>query len=143
MQELLQAYSVEDILIFLSLLIIAAKEAFAAFDDFKSRGKLWFTAEQKKEDNEVSLRELGEKIDNIEKSVELLKNSDKDDIRGWLIEKYNFYKSHPTIVLSDYTLDAIEKRYSHYTAEGGNSYIENSILPALREMAKEDQRIEL
>lgn len=143
MLELLNSYSPGQIIIFLFILFVAIKELIGLIDFFKARNKLWFTAVKKKEDNDISLQKLVEKMDKIEGQLNVLTESDKDDIKSWLVEKYNFYKAYPNRRLSAHTMDTIEKRYSHYKDEGGNSYIDNIIMPGLREMAKEEERVEL
>lgn len=150
MQQLLETYSVGEIVIFLVFLITALREFIGLIDFFKARGRLQLNREKEKEENSDSLRMLGEKIDKIENQLNSMSNqlrilteSDRDDIKSWLVEKYNYYNAFPARKLSTHTMDTIEKRYSHYKEEGGNSYIDNTILPGLREMAKEEQRVEL
>ena len=109
-------------------------------DFFKQKGLLWFSAKKKEEENDISLQQLSTKIDLLTEQIKVLMESDRDDIKSWLVEKYNFYKENPTRSISNHTMDTIEKRYSHYKEEGGNSYIDNTIMPGLREMAKEEQR---
>lgn len=143
MAELLAKYSVEQIIIFIGLLFVAFKEVCDMFDYIKQKGLLWFKAEQKQEQNDNVLQQLVDKIDNIDNQIKILMESDRDDIKSWLVEKYNFYKENPTRPISHHTMDTIEKRYSHYKDEGGNSYIDNTIMPELRRMAKEEQRVKL
>lgn len=76
-----------------------------------------YFAEQLNEQN----KNFNEKFEAQEKKLELLTESDKDDIRGWIVEKYHYYSKQGEI--DDFTMDSILKRYNHYKAEGGNSYI--------------------
>ena len=62
-------------------------------------------------------------MDKITTRLELLTESDKDDIRSWIVEKRNYYKAHPEEKIDNFIMDTIEKRYQHYKDEGGNSYI--------------------
>ncbi len=143
MIELLSIYSVEEIIIFIALLFFAGKEIIQAKDFIKDRKNKYFFSRQQDEDSVKLLQQINEKMGKVEKQINILTESDKDDIKSWLVEKYHFYKDHPTYKISDYTLDTIEKRYSHYKEEGGNSYIDQVIIVGLREMAKEEQRVKL
>lgn len=143
MVELLSIYSVEEIIIFIALLFFAGKEIIQAKDFIKDRKNKYFFSRQQNEDSVKLLQQINEKMGKVEKQINILTESDKDDIKSWLVEKYHFYKDHPTYKISDYTLDTIEKRYSHYKEEGGNSYIDQVIIVGLREMAKEEQRVKL
>ena len=137
MLELLASYSLGQILVFIVIFAFALKEFFNMFDFFKDKAKLWLTGEQEKDKNSVSLKQLAEKMDKITERLELLTESDKDDIRGWIVEKRNYYTEHPEEKIDNFTMDTIEKRYQHYRDEGGNSYISNMI-KELRNMAKEE-----
>ena len=135
--ELLASYSLGQVLVFIVVFALALKEFFNVFDFFKAKAKLWLTGEQEKEKNSVSLQELAEKIDKITTRLELLTESDKDDIRSWIVEKRNYYKAHPEEKIDNFIMDTIEKRYQHYKDEGGNSYI-TDMMEELRKMAKEE-----
>lgn len=137
MLELLAGYSLGQVLIFIVVFALALKEFFNVFDFFKAKVKLWLTGEQEKEKNSVSLQKLAEKMDKITTRLELLTESDKDDIRSWIVEKRNYYVAHPEEKIDNFVMDAIEKRYQHYKDEGGNSYISN-MMEELRKMAKEE-----
>ena len=137
MLELLAGYSLGQILIFIVIFALALKEFFNVFDFFKAKAKLWLTGEQEKEKNSISLQQLAEKMDKITERLELLTESDKDDIRGWIVEKRNYYVAHPEEKIDNFIMDTIEKRYQHYRDEGGNSYISN-MMEELRKMAKEE-----
>lgn len=172
MLELLAAYSLQEIVVFIIMLLFAIKGGLELFDWFKLRYNEKFNHDYEKRDKEQILKEhyqkcieqhnedilrdqnLERKIDDltyifedrfkkIEDSINILLESDRDDIKSWLVEKYNYYKENPSRPMSHHTMDTIEKRYAHYKAEGGNSYIDNDIMPELRKMAKEEQRVEL
>lgn len=166
MLELLAAYSLEEIVSFTILLALAIKGGWDLInwgrERYKEKFNKDYTAKTKeklleehydncikqfKEEKEL-YNKLEEKIDNlsevctirfahIEERLELLTRSDRDDIKSWLVEKYNFYKDNPDKPISHHTMDTIEKRYAHYKSEGGNSYIDENIIPELRQMAKE------
>ena len=137
MLELFATYSVGQIIIFIIILLLAIKEFFSLIDFFNNRTKSLFDREKKKQENDVSLQELVKKMDEISARLNLLTESDKDDIRGWIVEKYHYCQSL-NIPIDSFTMDTIEKRYQHYKDEGGNSYITH-IMEELRSMAKEDK----
>ena len=166
MLELLAAYSLQEIVVFVIMLLFAIKGGLDLFDYFKGKYNERFNKaysklikEQELEQHYLKYNEfhkesmerydkLGKKIDDliyvfddrfkkIEDSIDILLASDKDDIKSWLVEKYNYYKENPDRPISHHTMDTIEKRYAHYADEGGNSYITNIIMPELRQMAKE------
>ena len=137
MLELFATYSVGQIIIFIIILLLAIKEFFSLIDFFNNRAKSLFDREKKKQENDVSLQELVKKMDEISARLNLLTESDKDDIRGWIVEKYHYCQALD-IPIDSFTMDTIEKRYQHYKDEGGNSYITH-IMEELRSMAKEDK----
>lgn len=150
MEALLASYSIEEILLFLVLLFGAIKEGAGAIDWLKEKYNIKFNKDYQEIDKEKELSSLSEKLDVfierleiIEKKIDVLTQSDKDDIKSWLVEKYNYYKENPSLSISQHTMDTIEKRYSHYKEEGGNSYIDEIIIPGLRAMAKEESRVSI
>ena len=137
MLELFATYSVGQIIIFIIILLLVIKKIFSLSDIFNNKAKSLFDREKKKQENDVSLQELVKKMDEISARLNLLTESDKDDIRGWIVEKYHYCQSLD-IPIDSFTMDTIEKRYQHYKDEGGNSYITH-IMEELRSMAKEDK----
>ena len=75
-----------------------------------------------------------EKIEKIIDAIELLTQSDKDDIKAWITEKHHYF-CYEKGQIDDYSLDCIEKRYSHYKDEGGNSFIDD-LMNDLRSLKK-------
>lgn len=138
MLELLSTFSAEQIILFLILLAFASKELINLWDFFKQKINFGFDMKKGKEVSTNILKDLVQKVENISARLDLLTESDKDDIRGWIVERYHFYKNID-IPIDSFTMDTIEKRYQHYRDEGGNSYITN-IMKELRDMAKEDKQ---
>lgn len=172
MEALLAAYSIEEILLFLVLLFGAIKEGVGAIQWIKEQYNIKFNSDYKQINESARLEEhyskcfaqhqesveminkleknidstlgiIDARLDNMEKKIGILSESDRDDIKSWLVEKYNYYKENPNRPITHNTMDTIERRYAHYKEEGGNSYIDNDIMPELRKMAKEEQRVEL
>ena len=86
-----------------------------------------------KEDVYDILDMMDEKLENITGSINLLIKSDRDDIKSYITEKYHHFIEQGWI--DDYNLDCIEKRYSHYKKEGGNSFIED-LMGEIRKLPK-------
>ena len=80
-----------------------------------------------------SLAKIDKKLDDqdarfeaIETKLDDLTESDKNDIKGWIVEQYHkFYVDQGWI--DAFSADTIDRRYADYKKEGGNSYIETLI----------------
>lgn len=141
MLDLLQNYSVGDILIFIVVLALAFKGAVTFIDWLKDRANKYFNKEHQRlkekadlkeqiNDDEDKLASLEKKyieqektLAELQKNLQLLIVSDRDDIRAWITKEHHHFVRLNKI--DDYSLDCIEKRYAHYTEEGGNSYVED------------------
>lgn len=142
MDNLLTQYSLTEILVFLFVLITALKTTLTSVEWLWERISRIFKKQQQDvehqedftkyvQESEKQIKELYElhskteaNLNKIIDSIQLLINSDKDDIKAWITEKHHYYcyeKRH----IDDYSLDCIEKRYAHYKDEGGNSFIED------------------
>ena len=142
MEELLAQYSLSQILIFLFVFGATLKTTITMIEWFWDRiGKVFKKQQAETEQqesftehiqrSEKQIKELyelhsktEENLDKILNSIQLLINSDKDDVKAWITEKHHYYcyeKRH----IDDYSLDCIEKRYTHYRNEGGNSFVED------------------
>lgn len=166
MMELLAAYSVQEIAAFIVMLALAIKGSWDFIDwcklkykqkfdkDYKeiNKEKMWEEYHTQYEQQRIETMEcidrLNNKVDDlidtcnkrfeeVGRKIDLLTRSDMDDIRSWLVEKFNYYKDHPDEKIDEFIMDTIERRFEHYKEEGGNSYIA-SVVDKLREMYKED-----
>jgi hypothetical protein len=61
-----------------------------------------------------------------EAKINILIDSDKDDIKGWIVDKYHEFYSRKGWI-DAFSMDAIEKRFSTYEKEGGNHYVKNLV----------------
>ena len=57
--------------------------------------------------------------------------SDRNDIKSWLVEKHHFFINQGWI--DDFSMDTVNRRFSDYVEEGGNSYAE-SLVNAIRDL---------
>lgn len=141
MGQLLAKYSITEIVVFLVLLGFAIKELVTFFDWAHNRLKKTFDKEDEHEEIKEQLETVVSHLSDIEthfntmisenrikysemqQSIDLLIASDKDDIKAWITAQHHLFV-YEYKCIDDYSLDCIEKRYSHYKDEGGNSFIE-------------------
>ena len=151
MKELLEAFSIDQILLFIVLLAAAFKGVVTFWDWVYDwiRGKFDKNYINKKniEDLHQKITEITEmtlkqqdQIDNLTKSLQCLIESDKDDIKSWIVEKHHHY-CYEVGSVDYYILESIERRYDHYKKEGGNSYID-TLMEELRALPKTNIREE-
>lgn len=141
MLELLQSYSINQILIFIVMLALAIKGLISFWDWGYERLKNGFTKKFQKDkyrqDLEVRLSNYDKKVNQLEqaqnemlskleymlKKIDILTDSDKDSIKAYITEKHHFYCYNQKWI-DDYSLDCLERRFEHYQNEHGNSFIE-------------------
>lgn len=143
--NLLSTYSLEQILVFIIMLSLAIKGGVDFYDWIKKRFNTTIIdrENQNKRKEEVTenidklfemQKEQSAAIDKLTKSVDLLLRSDRDDIKAWITQQHHHY-CYELKYIDDFSLDCIEKRYTHYKAEGGNSFIED-LMTDLRSLKK-------
>ncbi len=67
-------------------------------------------------------KQQNEKIEQQNLRIELLIDSDKDDIKAFITEKYHYFVEVKGWI-DDYSLDCLERRFQHYKDENGNSFV--------------------
>ena len=142
--QLLKQFDITTFLTFTIVLALAAKGVIIFFDWVKERLMKMFNKQTKKQrqieqlrQQEESIKELKSNMKSIQSKMNLLIESDKDDIKAWITEKHHFY-CYQQKYIDDYTLDCLEKRFSHYEVEGGNSFVHN-LMEELRALPKKLQ----
>jgi hypothetical protein len=142
--QLLKQFDITSFLTFTIVLALAAKGVIIFFDWVKERLMKMFNKQTKKQrqieqlrQQEKSIKELKSNMESIQSKMNLLIESDKDDIKAWITEKHHFY-CYRQKYIDDYTLDCLEKRFSHYEVEGGNSFVHN-LMEELRALPKKLQ----
>lgn len=141
MLELLSAYTIKDIFIFLIIFLLALKEIINLYDFFKNKNQQLYEKAKEKEEMTEIINKFSANCEQVRKTLDILVASDKDDIKSWLVEKLNYYRNHPEVKIDTYTMDTIEKRYKHYKDEGGNSFID-SVVAELHDKYKGDNNNE-
>ena len=133
MKDLLTQFSVQEILIFLVMFAVAFK-AVVTFWDW-----LWNWLKSKFDKNyktEADKKDLEKRVDTIYDmtmnpedrmhkmghALNLLVESDKDNIKSWIVEKHHHF-CYEVGAIDYFSLESIERRFDHYQAEEGNSYV--------------------
>lgn len=138
MVELLQRYSLSDILIFFILLALSVKSLISFFDWLQSRfrkGYDKFNAKQNLQKQVEKTQQVINVLQNNQQStnaalnglsnkINMLIQSDKDDIKSYITREHHYF-CYQKGWIDDFSLDCIEKRYQHYKDEGGNSFVHN------------------
>lgn len=141
MLELFTKYSMLEIVSFLVILAGATKGFFSFMDWAIDRLRKIFKKENRQQEESLRVNKLEENVNTLitdmsemKTAINLLMQSDKDDIKAWITERHHYfcYEKH---YIDDYSLDCIEKRYRHYTDEGGNSFI-GDLMKDLRQLPK-------
>ena len=161
MLDLLNTLSVDQILLYLVMFALAAKEVInfiswvkekynLKFDkDYNRKEELRkfeiFCEELKKQNSETQTmcRDLEDKLIKIdskfsdrvaymEDKIDKITTSNMHDIKSWIVDKHHNLMKQGYI--DDFSMDTLEKRFSDYVALGGNSYIEG-LMNELRQLA--------
>lgn len=145
--ELFSSFSFPQIILFIILLAIVIKELVEFIDWVKSRNDKEY--EERKTENELArsneerldklednMIKMSENINNINDKVDLLINSDRDDIKAFITREHHYF-CYKMKWIDDYSLDCLEHRFQHYQEEEGNSFIEG-LMKELRALPKTD-----
>lgn len=124
MIELLGAYSIKDIIVFIFMIAVTIKEARQLWLYYKKTRDESYENDHKDEIQYECIKKNQQTIEKLSKSMALLIESDKDGIKAWIVSKYHQFKEHPE-QLDDIEWDLLNKRFNHYKDQGGNSYIED------------------
>lgn len=145
MAELLATFTVPQIILFIVLLAVAFKKIADFLDwlggkikkrDVKNQEEL--AKEKEKEERlaktEEIVAQMAAEMSNMSKKIDILMQSDKDDIKAWITQQHHYY-CYTKEWIDDFTLDTIERRYSHYLEEDGNSFV-GDLMRDLRALPK-------
>lgn len=142
MLELLNNYSVMEIITFIILLSIAVKGIVDFIDWIKGKLKALYTKEKSEEDEiqritnlETSIEKINKSVDELTDKINLLVESDKDAIKAYITKEHHHY-CYERRWIDDYSLDCLERRFAHYIEEKGNSFVEN-LMDEIRALPRE------
>lgn len=151
MIQLLQHYSLSDIIIFIVLFALVIKNTISFWDWGVERLNKIFNQERKKIDETQKLEErlrhgsqimedlkdnqtlMENTLSDLTEKIDILIGSDKDSIKAYITKDYHRFKDLGWI--DDFSLDCLERRYGHYKVEGGNSFISH-LMEEIRQLPK-------
>ena len=145
-QTLLEQFDIKTIFTILMLTFFAIIEIMRGVDYLRNKGKNKIKQLQEEEhrisnleeleqNNEDSVQQVKADVEEIKQNVCLLIDSDKDDIRAWITDKYHYFMKLKYI--DDFTLDCLERRFKSYKQEGGNTYVD-SMMEELRRLPRKN-----
>lgn len=151
--EKLEGQSFVSILIWVVLIAFAIKGFIGYMDWMQNEMDIAISKRKKAEKKEESIQEqinknrrenqelkenqqkMMELINELTKKIEMLIDSDKDDIKSFLTREHHYF-CYQQGWIDDYSLECCERRFEHYRAEDGNSYIE-SFMKEMRALPKQ------
>lgn len=137
MKELLEAFSLSQILLFIVLCAIAIRKISDFIDwnksKLESRDKTQLDKynEEKRmnerfDELETTVKDIADNMKDMSNKVNILMDSDKDDIKAWITKEHHYF-CYQKGWIDDYSLDCLERRYAHYKEENGNSFIKDLV----------------
>lgn len=146
-QTLLEQFDLKAIFITILLTFFSIIEIMRGIDYLRGKNKNKNKEEQTKEqrlsnlenmehNNEDAIQQMKCNLDEVKQNINLLITSDRDDIRGWITDKYHRFIQLGYI--DDFTLDCLERRFKSYKQEGGNTYVD-SMMEELRRLPRQNR----
>lgn len=159
MLELLSGYSLSQILIFITIFILAVKGLWEIVDFFKEKYQEKFKEDYDSEKNKEKINEkfdtlfenhkevlghiekFNNKLNDIQSAIDKtndridnLTESDMYDIKYSIVQAYHFFVETQGWI-DDYSLSVLISRYEIYSNEGGNSFIKD-LMKEIRNLPK-------
>lgn len=141
MRQLFTSYSISQIILFLIILAIAIKNFVQFVDWSKKRTRQAVEISEKPQQleqitkkHEQQLNQIKNELQQLTKSIDLLIQSDRDDIKHSITKQHHYF-CYTLGSIDDYSLDCIERKYSHYKEQGGNSFVD-TMMEDLRELPR-------
>ena len=127
--SVLKDFPISEILLCIVGVLVLIKWIIEYFDwgHKRTKDKYDQEAERKKNIEDIKMliemqKQQNEKIEQQNLRIELLIDSDKDDIKAFITEKYHYFVEVKGWI-DDYSLDCLERRFQHYKDENGNSFV--------------------
>ena len=143
MKELLSTYSPVQIFVYTIILALALKQAITFFDWANERVRKRILKEDKPLQLACVTKEHGEQLNKIQNEIanvghilNTLIQSDQDMIR-LTIKKEHHYYVYQKGSIDSYSLDCIQRLYTRYKQEGGNTYVQD-LMQDLRRLPKDN-----
>lgn len=143
--SVLKDFPISEILLCIIGVLILVKWIIEYFDwgHKRTKDKYDQEAEDKKNIEDINER-LNQNSEDIKmliemqkqqnKRIELLIDSDKDDIKAFITKEYHYFVERIGWI-DDYSLDCLEKRFLHYQDEDGNSFA-GDLMSEIRRLPK-------
>ena len=92
-------------------------------------------SKRKSESSEIckELQHNRKTLERVTQRVNILLDSDKEDIKGYIVKEYQ--KWMPLKIIDFYSMDTLEKKYEKYLQEDGDSFVEGLMID-LRSLKK-------
>lgn len=130
MAQLFTHYSVSEIILFIIILAIAIKKLIQFIDWARKRTRQAIVEKDRPlelasiaQKHDEQLQNIQSELTSLKDSITLLIESDIDDIKQSLTKDHHYF-CYKLKSIDDYSLDCMERRYSHYKEEGGNSFVQ-------------------
>ena len=122
METLLSNYSITDIVV-LGVLIFEAIKKLIDYLDWGNKKLNKYSKKRLEKEQWIAAVKQGQKdIDNIKQQMELLLQSDRDQLKAYLTQAHHHFY-HEAHWIDGFHLECCEKCFADYEAEGGNSFI--------------------
>ena len=92
------------------------------------------THNQEIADINCTLQKIDKAMEKLSTDIDLLSESDKDDIKAFITREYHYFIEQKGWI-DDYSMDCIEKRYTHYVQYHGNTFVEE-LMEGLRALPR-------
>ena len=139
MEELISRFTLNQIVLFTIILAIAIKSLVDFLDWIRKRARQAVYEKefpgQLAKKNEQQLKNIKQQIKNLNENINLLIQSDKDAIKYTIVKQHHYF-CYDQKHIDDYSMECLERRYSHYKQEGGNSYVQD-LMKELRDLPKQ------
>lgn len=144
MINLLENYTLDQIVVFVVLLALAIKGLVTFLDWAQDRvlkqvdrSKIPSKLKDEIDAHEQELEKINDAILKLTDMVNLLLRSDRDDIKAFITRQHHYF-CYQKGWIDDFSLDCIEKRFAHYQEQGGNTFIQN-MMNELRALPRQQQ----
>jgi hypothetical protein len=142
MKNLIETYSLTEIVVFVILFALALKELLSTIDWFKARFKSVYDKDNKIREEHEKIEDeiedlnkfydekkkvddgfeaINKAIDLINDKIAMLIDSDKESIKAYITDRHHHFV-YDQAWIDDYSMDCLEKRFAIYEKEHGNSF---------------------
>ena len=136
--EIFQQFTIEEIITLLVFLCSSIYGLLTALSTLTQKATNYINGKVRDKQDEMEQSVLPSKIDEIERVLSILLESDKCRIRGEIVKQHDYHMREGYIDL--YNLDYLQKQANCYFEEGWNSYI-HDLMEDLSNLPHDGQNI--